>query len=60
MQDNMPSCKLLGGFSRELHSADLLLGYINQVTTSLLHELGGYPKEVASKVRYARQSKVDF
>jgi hypothetical protein len=68
MQDNMPSCTLLGGFSRELHSADyswgisikLVLGYINQVTTSLLHQLGGYPKEVASKVHYARQSKVDF
>jgi hypothetical protein len=38
----------------------LLLGYINQVTTSLLHQLGGHAKEAASKVRYARQSKVDF
>jgi hypothetical protein len=27
----------------------LLLGYIYQVTTSLLHQLGGYPKEEASK-----------
>jgi hypothetical protein len=36
------------------------LGYINQVTTSLLHQLGGYPKEAASKVRNTRQSKVDF
>jgi hypothetical protein len=38
----------------------LLLGYINQVTTSLLNQLGGYPKEAASKVLYTRQSKVDF
>jgi hypothetical protein len=26
MQDNMPSCTLLGGFSRELHSADYSWG----------------------------------
>jgi hypothetical protein len=31
-----------------------------QGTTSLLHQLGGYPSEAVSKVRYVRQSKVDF
>jgi hypothetical protein len=29
----------------------LHLGYINQVTMSLLHQLGGYPYEADSKVR---------
>jgi hypothetical protein len=38
----------------------LLLGYIDQVTTSLLHQLGGYPMEATSKVRSARQSKSRF
>jgi hypothetical protein len=45
-------------FSRELHSADYSWD-IDQVTTSLLHQLGGYPKEATSKVRSARQLKVD-
>jgi hypothetical protein len=36
-----------------------ILGYINQVTTSLLHQLGAYPKEAASKVRSVWQLKVD-
>jgi hypothetical protein len=58
MQDNMPSCMLLDGFSRELHSADS--SWVLQVTMSLFHQLGGCPKEAVSKVRSARQLKVGF
>jgi hypothetical protein len=51
-------CFSMDFFSRELHSADYSWD-IDQVTTSLLHQLGGYPKEATSKVCSTRQLKVD-
>ena len=64
MQDNMLRttylCILLNRFFHESYTMPTTLGTYQQVTTSSLHQLGGYPKEAASKVRYVRQSKVDF
>jgi hypothetical protein len=59
MQDNMLSCTLLGGFFHGSYTLLTTPRYIDQVTTSLLHQLGGYPKEAASKVRSVWQLKVD-
>ena len=54
MQDHTPRtthlCTLLNGFFTRATLCQLLLGYIDQVTTILLHELGGHPKEATSKV----------
>jgi hypothetical protein len=60
MQDNMPSCTLLNGFSRELHSADYSwVISIQSPRAYFINSGGGYPKEPASKVHSVWQLKVD-
>ena len=64
MQDNTPRttywCTLLNGFFHKSYTMPTTLGTYQQVTTSSLHQLGGFPKEATSKVRSALQSKVDL
>jgi hypothetical protein len=43
-------CTLLNGFFMRATLCRLLLGYINQVTTSLLYQFRRYPKVAISKV----------
>jgi hypothetical protein len=63
MLDYLPTthlCTLLGGFSRELHSADYSWGISIKSTRAYFINSGAIPRRQLLKVRYARQSKVDF
>jgi hypothetical protein len=51
---------LLGGFSQELHSADYSWGISIKSPRVYFINSGAIPRRQLLKVRYTRQSKVDF
>jgi hypothetical protein len=64
MQDNMPSCTLLGGFSRELHSADYSWGISNKSPRAYFINSGAIPRrqllKSATRGNLKSTSKVAF
>jgi hypothetical protein len=59
MQNNMLSCTLIGGFSRELHSADYPWGISIKSPRTYFINSGAIPRRQLLKVRSMRQLKVD-